>query len=152
MPMRYFLALSLLALALQACHSSKAIQSDSNQRYQVIPAERLAVLSEECDYIDFLFYHHDFSMSQNHRQSIRTTVAGISSSPANIKSSCKADGRIYFMAEGETLVEAEIFLDPDCAYYIFFENGERTHANQMTEDGLNFYTNVFQQAEQTRGQ
>ena len=90
---------------------------------------------------------HSSSMIQS--DAILYTLSGISETPASIKSSCKADGRIFFMANGETLLEADIFLAPDCACYLFYEDGKHAYANHMTEPGLRFYTNVFEQIEQS---
>lgn len=116
--------------------------------YPPLPLERLEYLWENCDYIDFVFYTFDFSMNQHEQSGIRATLAGIAETAPQINSACRPVGRAFFQVEGEVKLEADIYLDQGCIYYLFMENGQPVYANEMTEQGLGFYINIFQQADQ----
>lgn len=110
-------------------------------------------LLQNCDYIDFIFYGTNFSMSQKEPGAIRGTLAQISTTPARVIDTCQPIGRIFFQVDGQNAEEADIFFGGNCLYYIFLENGSYAYGNQMTEQGQSFYTSVFQNVQtQSSGQ
>jgi hypothetical protein len=115
--------------------------------YPSITKEMVQMLWEKCDYVDFVFYYLNFSMSQKVQNSIRQTIAHISSTVPQIDPNCKPIGRLFFQAEGKNIAEADIFYSNGCAYYIFYENGQYAYANQMLPQGSKFYDNIFQQVQ-----
>ena len=164
--MRYLFFLFLSAACLLQCQPSGASEADQSEQetttattentgqatYPSISSETMKMLWDSCDYIDYIFYNTNFSMSQNQRPAIQASIAGISTTPALIKPTCQAVGRIFFQVEGVNAMEADIFLGPDCFYYVFLENGQYAYANMMTEEGRGFYANIFNQVQQTTGQ
>lgn len=113
-------------------------------QYPSLPRETLQMLIDSCDYIDYMFYHANFSMSQSQKPAILGTLSGISSQPPVIQA-CQADGRVFFQVDGENAVEADIFINNGCAYYIFLKDGRYTYANLMTQQGFGYYANIFKQ-------
>ena len=113
--------------------------------YPSITQEKMINLYENCDYIDFVFYGTNFSMSQNKQDAIRNTLGGVSTTPAKVVDSCKPVGRVFFMIEGVNVEEADLFFGGSCLYYLFLENGSYTYGNQLTEAGYGFYQRIFEQ-------
>ncbi len=165
--MRYLFFLILSVACFMQCQSnqsSEATQAEDTTTaaagtenagqatYPSISSETMKMLWDSCDYIDFIFYHTNFSMSQNQQPAIRTTISGVSTMPAVINAACQAVGRIFFQVDGVNAMEADIYLGPDCFYYVFLENGQYAYANYMTEEGRGFYQNMFNQIQQTTGQ
>ena len=113
--------------------------------YPSITAEKMKYLYDNCDYIDFVFYNLDFSMSQDQRPAIIQTLRGVSTTPGRIDASCQPIGRVFFQVEGVNAVEADLFFGGVCLYYIFFEDGQYAYSNQMTQESAGFYQKIFTQ-------
>ena len=100
-------------------------------------------LYDNCDYIDFVFYNTNFSMSQNQQAAIRSTLGTVSTTPAKVLDKCQPIGRVFFQIEGKNAEEADLFYGGDCLYYLFFKDGKYAYGNQLTEGGLAFYQKIF---------
>ena len=122
--------------------TSEAVSSP----YPSITQEKMMNLYENCDYIDFVFYGTNFSMSQNQQPAIRSTLGGVSTTPAKVVASCQPVGRVFFQIDGQNAEEADLFFGGSCLYYLFLENGSYAYGNQLTEEGFAFYTKIFEQA------
>lgn len=114
--------------------------------YPSITADKMKYLYDNCDYIDFVFYSTNFSMSQDQKPAIQTTLSGVSTTPARVVASCKPIGRIFFQVDGQSAAEADIFFGGPCLYYLFLEDGNYVAGNQLTQGALEFYQKVFAQA------
>lgn len=108
--------------------------------YPAYPVEKLKYLFDNCDYVDYVFYELPMSMSLNEQGSIQYSVSHVSTDPAQINANCKSIGRIFYQLKGENIAEAEIvFNAPEkCSYFIFYDNGKKAYANQMTEGGIKY--------------
>lgn len=115
--------------------------------YPSIAGETVKMLWDKCDYIDFVFYYLNFSMSQKVQNSIRATIAQISTAVPEIDPNCQPIGRIFFQSEGVNIMEADIFYSNGCAYYIFYEDGKYAYANRMLPTAEKFYDNIFKQVQ-----
>lgn len=94
---------------------------------------------ETCTNVDFIFYDYSFSMNQTEDASIKNTLTYISTSvPPQLDEGCKPVGRVFFVANGEGLTEADFYLGNICNYFIFYENGKKVAANLMTPKGEEF--------------
>lgn len=107
-------------------------------------------LMQKCTQIDYIFYNLPISISQTNPEAIKNNLnfvapQGVTMIPAG----CKTMGRKFVNAEGETIIEADMYLNPSipgCSCYVFHKDGKPAYANKMTQAGINFYMNVFQQA------
>lgn len=116
--------------------------------YEPLPIERLEYLFFNCDYIDYVFYATNFSLSQSEQAAIQTTLAAVGADAPTIYDFCKPIGRIFFQVDGQNAEEADIYLSEQCLYYLWMENGKPAYANLMTENAVKFYANIFQQVQQ----
>jgi len=116
-------------------------------QYPSIPVDMVKMLWDKCDYVDFVFYYLNFSMSQKVQNSIRQTIAHIASEVPAIDPNCKPIGRLFFQAEGQNIAEADIFYSNGCAYYLFYKDGQYAYANKMLPQGSQFYENIFKQVQ-----
>ena len=112
-----------------------------------LPIELLKDLWETCDYVDYVFYYFNFSMSQDEQASIRSTLRQISEEQAVLNPNCKAIGRLFYQVEGENVLEADLHLSNECAYFLFYKDGKKAYANKLTAEGLKFYQNIFNQVQ-----
>ena len=94
---------------------------------------------------DFVFYTEAFSISQSEKPSIQSSFAHISGEQAMLNPDCKPIGRIFYQIEGVNRFEAEFFLSQDCIYYLFYQNGKKMYASKMTQQGFNFFANIYKQ-------
>lgn len=168
--MNKFILVLFLAAATWACQGGQAEQSESSTTtnppaagteannasasantgtalYPSIPTEKVKMLWDKCDYVDFVFYYLNFSMSQKVQNSIRQTIAHISTEVPLIDPNCQPIGRLFFQSEGQNISEADIFYSNGCAYYVFYEDGKYAYANKMLPNGTKFYDNIFKQVQ-----
>lgn len=145
----------LLGLALGACQSSGGKDDASSQGqasqeqaagerlYPSIPLDTLSMLWDNCDYIDYVFYYKEFSISQNQRGDIQLALRHISEEVPPIDPNCKPQGRIFYQVDGVNRLEADLFFSPGCAYFIFYDKGKYAYANRIMPEGVNFFKQVF---------
>lgn len=113
--------------------------------YPSITPEKMKYLWDNCDYVDFVFYATNFSMSQSNQAAVRSTLSGVSTTPARTLAECQPVGRLFFQVDGENAEEADLFFGGNCLYYLFLENGTYTYGNQLTESAMAFYERIFTQ-------
>jgi len=139
-------------------------QTDNNQAnqatyagktYPSIPIDRLEYLWNNSNYMDVVFYQLPVSLNQSTMEQIRSTIMGIGEGVPDISPQCQSIGRIFFQVDGENVETAEIYYQPGCTFYLWLEDEQPAYANQMTEQAINFYSNIMQQvqaATQSSGQ
>lgn len=159
-----YISLIILSLFLFQCGNTDSASTDkkadttastqqaapvktTSSPYPSIGAEQMQYLWNNCDYVDYVFYHTSFSMNQAEQGAIRATLAGVSTQVADIDANCQPVGRVFFMVDGQNIEEADIFFGGNCFYYIFYKDKQYAYANKMTEQGINFYKNVFTQVQ-----
>lgn len=150
----------LLANMLYSCGSGTEQEADKNAAgtaaaptqeaeapsYPSVPADTIRALFNECDYIDYVFYYTNFSVSQKEKRDIQTAITYIASETPAISPNCKPVGRIFYQVDGENRVEADLYFDQTCMYYLFYEDGKPAYANRIMPAGIDFYTKIFQSA------
>lgn len=122
--------------------------------YPSVSLDTLEMLWSQCDYIDFVFYRLNFSVSQNDPNAVKSTIQHIAADVPAINAACKPEGRIFFQVDGRNALEGDIFLGKDCFYYIWYKDGGKTPfaANSMTQMGVKFFQELFQKALQANPQ
>jgi hypothetical protein len=84
-------------------------------------------------------------MSVNNKRNIQQTVGFVSTNGASLNNACKAMGRVFFQRNGELLIEADMYLDAQCQYFVFLKNGRPAYANDITPQGKAYFAKVFSQ-------
>lgn len=162
--MKQLIFISILAVFLWACGSetdtektpetstpanTESTTADPNTTANTLPGypqEKVKVLFDSCDYVDVIFYYESFSINQSTPKDIRGMLNYVSTSvPQTLNAGCQAVGRIFFQIQGRNAAEADIFFQQDCLYFLFYENGKYTYANNLTQSGVNFFSNIFAQ-------
>lgn len=110
-----------------------------------ITFEEMKGLYEGCDFIDVIFYDVEFSMSVNNKNNIQRMVGFVSTEVAQLNSTCKAMGRLFFQKNGEVVAEADMYFDEKCNYFVFQKNGKAAYANYITPQGQAYFAKIFSQ-------
>ncbi|PHI19408.1 hypothetical protein CEQ90_12880 [Lewinellaceae bacterium SD302] len=149
-----FIGLTLLCL-FAACGNDNAATSNPQvtatappTSYPSISIDRLEYLWNNADYMDVVFYELPISLNQSTQEQVRSTIAHISEKTPVINPACKSVGRLFFQVKGKNVEEAEIYFENGCTYYVWLENGKPAYANTITQAGIDFYNNVYVQAQQ----
>lgn len=103
-----------------------------------LPMETIQYLWDQCDYVDYIFYHLPISMSLNEKGSIQYALRHISADAAIINPECKPIGRIFYQVRGENVLEADMFFSEGCTYFKFLRDNKPIYANYMTDDGIKY--------------
>jgi hypothetical protein len=112
-----------------------------------IPKEIMSKLYNECTYTDYIFFDLPFSMSQDEKYSIRANLNYISVvALGTIPTNCKAMGRQFFHIEGDIVLEANVYFEDGCQFYVFVDGETPLYANLMSDKGIEFYSTMIQQA------
>ena len=112
-----------------------------------LPDQEYSQLYEECDFIDYIFFDLPFSLSQNEKPSIQQNVLFIGREGlSELPHGCKAMARKFFKIKGIIVLEADVFMDGKCNYFVFYKDGKAAYLNKMNQAGINFYNNLIEQA------
>ncbi len=158
--MRQIIMMAFLAVFIWACGSGtgeekattttpandQAATTASPNTLPGYPQEKVKILFDSCDYVDVIFYYEDFSINQKNPKDIRGMLSYISTAvPATLNSGCQPIGRIFFQINGRNAAEADIFFQQECLYLLFYEDSKYTYSNNLTQSGINFFSNIFAQ-------
>lgn len=112
-----------------------------------MPENELALLFENCDFIDYIFIDLPFSLSQNEKSSVQQNVLFAENTAVDQRmASCKPMARKFFKIKGNIVWEADVFAIEPCYYFVFYKDNKATYANKMSSNGRNFYKNLIDQA------
>lgn len=154
------LCLSLI-IGLPSCDNSTKTSSSKTSKATATTAQALIGLPKEvkqnlidnCDYIDYTFYNFNFSMSQGEPPAIQANLALLSDDvQTNIPKECKPIGRKMYHANGEIVMEAELYFGQGCLFYIYKDGHTTLYGNKLSPKGVNFYNNIIQQASRAQQQ
>ena len=142
------LLICLLCSLCFACGSDKGNNNETpatNDPLPSIDVTRLEYLFANATYMDATFYNLPISINQSELPQIQQTIATVSTESMIMAPNCQAVGHIWFQVNGKNVEEADIYFEPDCVGYVWYENGKPAYSNRMTQEGVNFYGNIFQQ-------
>lgn len=156
----YYLLFAVLILACKSESTSDSPTSTSTSLEQTsskvevppaIPTELLIELYENVDYIDFIFPNMPFSISQEDKASIQQTMRHINNvQPASIDPNCPYLAQQIFQENGEIVLDAKIFFQQGCVYYLFYDGAKPIYSASFTNEGIEFYNSILAQAQQAR--
>ena len=143
-----FLCLSTLFSCQSGQKEQKAGQAAAKppageKLYPSIPLDTLQMLWDQCDYIDYVFYYQDFTVSQNQQADIQNAIRYISEAAPEILPGCQPIGRIFYQVRGDNRLEAELHFSQGCTYFIFYENGKKAYANAIMPAGIQFINQIM---------
>lgn len=134
-------------------NGEEVVKEDTRIEYPSISKEEIQKMHKEVDYVDYIWHNTGFSISLEEKEAIQSNVLLISEKPVGkIPFNCKPDGNKAFNIKGNTFLSADVYFSPGCTFYVFLKDNKPVSANQMTEQGVNFYTNVFKQGANKAGQ
>ena len=114
-----------------------------------IPEDVMLKLLNECTYFDYIFKELPFALSQDEPPSIKQNILFIDNTRplVRIPKRCKSDGRKFFHIKGEIVYEADVYILNGCNFYVFVDKSNKPiYANYITQEGVNFYANIINQA------
>jgi hypothetical protein len=120
-------------------------KNESNSK-KTTPAENPGILSQieiedlvnKVDYVDFLFYHLNISVSQNDKPSIAQSCRFLTTGAKLTEMNCPAIGRVSFQSLGKIILEADMHLAQNCGYFTIIENKKEKGTSLMSPDGVKF--------------
>lgn len=115
-----------------------------------VPSDILNRLMDECTGIDYIFNELPFSLSFQEEPGIDQNIAFID--PAirvgPIPADCKPMARKLFLIKGEIAYEADVYYSGKCKFYVFLGKDKKPlYANGISAAGVQYYLQVFQQAQ-----
>ncbi len=114
-----------------------------------LPNNLMQQLFNEVTYIDYIFYNLPFSISQDDKPSIHSNLKLISGEKlGSIAKGCKPIGREFFHIGGTIAFEADIYFQEGCYGYVFLDQKKPIYANKISQEGMKFYSNIINQANQ----
>ena len=119
------------------------VPAAENVGLPMIPNALMQVLIDSTDYVDYLFYDMDFSMSMDNKQGVMYSLAKIGEKPAPLNATCKPIGRIFYQIKGRNAAEADLYFSKGCTYLVFMKENSPVYANSMSEVGKTFLNNQF---------
>ena len=114
-----------------------------------VPQEIMIRLLKECTFIDYIFHDYTFSVSQAEDSDIDQNISfiDINRPVGRLILGCKPMARKFFQIKGKIEYDVDVYLSDKCRYYVFVDKKSKpVYANYMTDSGIQFYTNIIQQA------
>jgi hypothetical protein len=131
----------------EATASESPENKSTSAQYESIPQDLVMKVWNEVDMLDYIFHDLPFSMSQNDQASIRTNVTYIGKdAQPDIPTDCRPIARQFYQTEGDIFLEADIYFDAKCKFYVFFIEGKPRYANKMSPEGVSFFQTMIKQA------
>ncbi len=151
--LRLALLACFFATLLLACGGDEIPQAQTEQEQiepaasavPMLPQELMQKLVDSVDYIDFVYYTYEFSMSMDNQRGIQYTLAMIGEEPAQRSATCKPIGRIFFQIAGRNAASAQLYFTEGCTYLEFLEDEQLAYANNISDVGKDFLNNQFSQ-------
>ena len=143
----------LLTIMISSCTPSgkkeakTPVKKENNLGLPALPQSEMTRMFNSVTYIDYIFYDLPFSISQDNQASIQANLQLISSKQLlYLDPSCKPIGREFIQIDGDIIYEADLYFSEGCYGYVFIKDKEPIYANQISEGGMNFYSNIIKQA------
>ena len=124
---------------------SKPTANSTQAGLPSITLEEMQILYDQADYIDLIFYNMNFSMSVNDKPNVQRVVTFVDKSQPNPNFTCPTMGRIIFQKNGEILIEADMHIDKTCSHFVFFKDGNKAYANNISDQGKAYFNQIFSQ-------
>lgn len=100
-------------------------------------------LSNVTTNIDYVFYNLDISMAMTDKTAIRSAFQQLdTANPVPLEWNCPAIGRIFYVADGESLAMAELYFSEGCTFLRFYEYDILATAVRLNESGVQFLRNI----------
>lgn len=142
-----------MALVFTACKEKSTVASKSElilntsnvDNLQPLPDSVRKVLFDQCTSIDYIFKSGGMSISLDRQSGLLQTLEFANRDfPIQMRSyECAPIARKTFVIQMDVYLEAELFLDKNCQYYLFYRNGKPVYLAGISQEGLNFYNNIF---------
>jgi len=152
--MRYLVILFTFVLAMGCQSKDKpATQAASAQAgpsiqtvpYPPVPSDVLENIVTKGDHMDIVFYKYPISVSRDGKNDVIQELARLTDQSPKAATHCQPDGRIFYNGNGEMLAEADLYIQPDCYYVVFYKEGKPAYANGLTPEAIQFYDGLTKQ-------
>jgi len=153
---RILILLGIFCLAISCNNTNTSTPTPSNpstpppppqpvgeQLYPSVSGEVVQHLWDNSTGVDYIMYNMNFSMNRKEQNDIRNSLIHIGNQPALIQKGCNPMGRIMFKDDDGIKLEADIYFSNSCKYFVFMENNKPVQANFMSDEGIKFFANVF---------
>lgn len=101
-------------------------------------------LASEADFIDFIFYQMDISVSQGDKASIQQTTQFLTVDGKPSAMNCPAIGRLSIQSKGKIIREADIHIQgTSCAYFTLIEHKKPVGTCLISPDGRKFFDSLI---------
>ncbi|MEM8526377.1 MAG: hypothetical protein AAGG68_17170 [Bacteroidota bacterium] len=118
----------------------------SSSDFESIPREKMEFLWNNCGSIDFIVIDQPYSISANNQQQARAFLRHVSMDVATPISNCKKTATISYLGSDGILLDADLYfadLNTGCNYFVFYEEGKPKYANRITQEGFDYYKQIF---------
>lgn len=148
----YFILITLMVFSCQSKETKNNPQTpapiDATPLQQVpyppVPQDVLQTIVTEGDHIDIVFYKLPISMSRDGQNDVILELARLTDTAPQARANCVADGRIFYQGKGQTLAEADIYINEGCYYVVFYKDNKPAYANGLTPEAIKFYRELTQ--------
>lgn len=136
----------LLIVFLWSCRESgpapreQAPQAVEKTPFYAQPAPGiLETLAARITNVDYIFHNLPISMSLTEPNAIQTVMSHLSGPGAvPMNHGCKPIGRIFYVAQGETVLTGDLYFSGECRFVVFLEDEKPLFAVRLHEAGVAF--------------
>ncbi|MEP7320371.1 MAG: hypothetical protein ABI761_00580 [Saprospiraceae bacterium] len=109
----------------------------------ILTQNEIQDLVTKVDFVDFLFYHMNISVSQNDPASIQQSLHFLTTEAKPATMQCASIGRASFQSKGKIIFEADMHFADHCGYFTIIENKVAKGTCLMSPDGVKFLSTMI---------
>ena len=143
--------------AQQAQPSQPGGQTEANAqvayvKYPMLPDSILRYMRANCDNMEVIFNDLPISMNPGGQAACRSNIEHFAGLPASLHPKSQPQARAFYQTNGEEIISADLYFDDYSKGFVFFVDNQPTYSNQMSEKGVNYYTNILGSIQQAKDQ
>lgn len=121
-------------------------------KYPMLPDSILRYMLANCDNMEVIFNDLPISMNPGGQAACRSNIEHFAGLPASLHPNSKPQARAFYQTNGEEIISADLYFDDYSKGFVFFVDNQPTYSNQMSEKGVNYYTNILGSIQQAKDQ
>lgn len=121
-------------------------------KYPMLPDSILRHMLEVCDNLEVIFNDLPISMNPKGKASCITNLEHLAGLPASLHPKSKPAARLFYQAQGDELLQADLYYDDMTTAFVFLNNNQPTWSNEMSQKGQDFYKNIVGMMNQAKDQ
>ena len=119
------------------------IDQSTEDTYPSMTQDQASFLYTHADKVDVLFNDIAVSLSQVSKNDVKGQISFLKPGSVPKKLDCSESANIIFQSKGEIVADGRMYLRGKCRYIVFYEDNKPSYGAFMTDQGMQFYSQIL---------